>query len=242
MRIIFSRKGFDLGSGKAPSPIIDGRPISLPIPTSRRSHTRYADLGLGNLVEKVTRRKLKAEHLCHHDPMFVEDYCLFGQCGIAQSHLQKQQIGVGDVFLFFGLFSDERTGELHHRIFGYLQIAESVQGPMALSDLISRFPNLHHPHLIGEWSSNNCIYIGEGTTARTASDRLRLTQKGGPLRHWILPAWIEEQGMTYHGSPRRWLGNGRLEIVSRGQEFVVDTQNRCDALRWLDSIIEEIRL
>lgn len=46
MRIIFSRKGFDTGSGGKPSPIVDGRPISLPIPATRNSRTTYAILAL----------------------------------------------------------------------------------------------------------------------------------------------------------------------------------------------------
>ena len=37
MKIIFSRKGFDSAAGKAPSPIIEQEPISLPIPTLERS-------------------------------------------------------------------------------------------------------------------------------------------------------------------------------------------------------------
>lgn len=31
-RIVFSRKGLDSGCASSPSPIVDGRPISLPIP------------------------------------------------------------------------------------------------------------------------------------------------------------------------------------------------------------------
>ena len=117
VRIVLSRKGFDTGSGGAPSPIIDGRPISLPIPTHHRSATTYDNLGLGDLVERVTRSKIGRTHLCHHDPMFTSGQCLFGQCGAAQSHLRNQGVGIGDVFLFFGLFTDESTAERHHRIF-----------------------------------------------------------------------------------------------------------------------------
>ncbi|MGH6672610.1 MAG: hypothetical protein ACRECV_11660 [Xanthobacteraceae bacterium] len=55
MKITFSRKGFDSAAGKAPSPIIEGEPISLPIPTRRRSETSYRLLGLGNIVENMTK-------------------------------------------------------------------------------------------------------------------------------------------------------------------------------------------
>lgn len=79
MRIILSRKGFDTGSGGTASPINGGRPISLPIPTSGRSMTSYDQLGLGDIVEKVTRGKIGRGHLCHEDPMFVSNQCIFGR-------------------------------------------------------------------------------------------------------------------------------------------------------------------
>jgi hypothetical protein len=56
MRIIFSRKGFDSAAGKAPSPIMEGEPISLPIPTERRSETSYRLAGIREIVEHVTKR------------------------------------------------------------------------------------------------------------------------------------------------------------------------------------------
>src|SRR4029450_11040295 len=90
MKIVFSRKGFDSGAGGAPSPIMEGRPISLPIPTPRRSLTTYAALGLGEIVEQVTKGRLSRSSLCHYDPMFEAGRCAFGQTGAAQSHLRNQ--------------------------------------------------------------------------------------------------------------------------------------------------------
>lgn len=172
MRLIISRKGFDLGSGGAPSPIISDRPVSLPIPTTRRSATTYDDLGLGEIVERVTRGRISRGSLCHEDPVFVGGQCLFGQCGAAQSHLSNQGVAVGDVFLFFGLFADEFTGERHHRIFGYLRVAKATAPcEQDLSGLVRR-----HPHTIGEWNDNNIVYSGEGSAAKIAHKALRLTQ------------------------------------------------------------------
>lgn len=59
MKLILSRKGFDSAAGKCPSPIIDGRPLSLPIPASGSLSTTYADLGLGSIVERITRGRLR---------------------------------------------------------------------------------------------------------------------------------------------------------------------------------------
>jgi hypothetical protein len=128
VRIILSRKGFDSASGGAPSPVIGGKPLSLPIPTKRRSETSYRDLGLGDLVEQVSRGRIAADHLCHEDPMFFGGRCLFGQCGAAQSHLRRQGVAFGDVFLFFGLFADEHSGERHHRIYGYMRVDQIIEG------------------------------------------------------------------------------------------------------------------
>ena len=78
VRIIFSRKGFDTGSGGRPSPIKDGCPISLPIPTTRRSITRYEDIGLGELVEEVTGGRIRRNQLCHNDPYHADGNWVFG--------------------------------------------------------------------------------------------------------------------------------------------------------------------
>lgn len=239
MRIIFSRKGFDSGSGGAPSPIIDDRPVSLPIPTKRRSATSYADLGLGDIVERVTRGKIGANHLAHEDPMFFAGRCLFGQCGAAQSHLLRQGVGTGDMFLFFGLFADRETGERHHRIFGWMRVEATITG----DDLRGSNPMLavaprQHPHCIGKWNANNCIWTGPGGLAASADPQLRLTVPGGPLRLWQIPSWLGETGLSYHGRADRWRENSRLETVSRGQEFVVDAGERPDVRLWLESILE----
>jgi hypothetical protein len=124
LRVIFSRKGFDSAAGGGPSPIVDGIPISLPIPSDGFSRTTYGNLRLGDLAGTASRGKLNADDLCHHDPMFTvptssgDGTCLFGQCGAAQTHLANQGVGIGDVFLFFGLYREEESREAHHRIFG----------------------------------------------------------------------------------------------------------------------------
>lgn len=241
MRIIFSRKGFDTGSGGAPSPIIGGRPISLPIPTRWHSTTTYGDVGLGGIVEAATRGRIQADHLCHEDPMFLDGHCLFGQCGAAQSHLSRQGVTEGDVFLFFGLFAEEETGERHHRIFGHMRVENKLEGDalLAAHPVLSKAPR-QHPHLLGEWNANNCIYAGRGHLAATADPRLRLTTAGGPLRVWDVPPWLSSAGLTYHGRAERWREDSQLEIVSRGQEFVTDIGDRAEPARWLDAIIRII--
>lgn len=169
--------------------------------------------------------------------MFTRGQCLFGQCGAAQSHLQNQGVGVGDVFLFFGLFSDEHTGEPHHRIFGYLHVDDLISPTESKLRPLDR----PHPHTLGEWNNNNTVYCGAGAVASRAHEELRLTQAGGPLRHWVVPSWLRRIGLSFHGKPERWMADDRLKIVARGQEFVADIGDELRAREWLRRTIETIR-
>ena len=244
MRVIFSRKGFDSGAGKCPSPIVDGRAKSLPIPTRGPSPTTFADLGLGERVSTLTRQRLCGADLCHDDPMFGPTpdgvWCWFGQSGSAQGHLRKQGVGVGDVFLFFGLFADPGTGERHHRIFGHLTVAAHGPTSIILQSEDWREPARPHPHFVGDRSTHDTIYHGPGATDAPASAALRLTVEGGPVSLWSVPNWLQEIGLTYHGKPTRWLSDNRLQTVAKGQEFVCDIGDKPEPHRWLDRIIGEI--
>lgn len=234
MKIVFSRKGFDSAAGGAPSPIIDGRPISLPIPTQRRSLTTYGALGLGKYVEQVTKGRLTRASLCHCDPMFERERCAFGQTGAAQTHLANHGVGIGDLFLFFGLFADESGKDRHHRIYGYLEV-ESVIG-IGASPAPEHQPagfSHRHPHTIGEWNPNNTIYLGPGEVAATATEPLRLSRQGEQVTRWRVPSWLRSAGLTYHSNPARWEGKDSLTVVGRGQEFVADITTIPEATMWL---------
>ncbi|WP_156839902.1 Nmad3 family putative nucleotide modification protein [Novosphingobium aquimarinum] len=236
MKIVFSRKGFDSTAGGVPSPIVDGVPVSLPIPAADRSSTSYAQRGHGDLVEAVTRGRIARDALCHDDPMFADGHVWFGQCAAAEGHLRKHAVGPGDVFLFFGLFAEPETGERHHRLFGWQQIACHGE-PSGLRDHPQwRDPPRPHPHLSGDWPSNNAIYFGPGDLARTAAPQLRLTRPGGPLNTWRVPGWLRRLGLTYHANPKRWLPGDALDSAKRGQEFICDIGEEPEPRRWLDAV------
>ena len=239
MKIIFSRKGFDSAAGRAPSPIVDGRPISLPSPTSRRSATTYETIGLGSIVERVTRGRIHAEAYCHEDPAFHDGRWAFGQTGAAQSHLKAQGVTVGDVFVFFGLFAGDGGRDRHHRIFGSLVIEEvRLLGSQPRDDQQPQgFPR-RHPHLIGDWNDNNTLYLGPGSRAGSAHDGLRLSKPGGQVSCWMVPAWLPSVGLSYHQKPERWAREGELQLVGRGQEFVADIGDRPEPRAWLQGIVE----
>jgi hypothetical protein len=234
MRVIFSRKGFDSAAGKAPSPIIEGQPISLPIPTGRRSETTYCLAGLGQIVEEITKGRIGADDLCHEDPVFSNGRWAFGQTGAAQTHLETNGVGIGDLFLFFGLFASRDGGDRHHRIFGYMQVDEvrRLGSRPSESDNPKGFPR-RHPHIIGEWEENNTLYVGSGAKARTAHPSLRLTKPGAPASIWTVPEWLKAIGLTYHGNPARWTHETELCTASRGQEFVSNIGDHAAPRQWL---------
>ncbi len=241
MKLVLSRKGFDSAAGGCPSPIIDGRPVSMPIPASRSSATTYADLGLGSLVERISRGRLAGTALCHHDPMFHGGECLLGQCGAAQSHLARHGVGPGDVFLFFGLFADPETGDRHHRIFGYSKVRSTIAVAVMPTAERVELVALRHPHLLDRQVTNDMIYRGEGATAKQAPDSLRMTHPRGPVSFWQVPAWLERKGLSYHAKPWRWAEAGSLQLVSRGQEFVCDIGDDEEAIAWIEEKIAAIR-
>src|SRR5437868_5593942 len=119
MKVILSRKGFDSQYGGVPSPVFpDGSMVSMPIPSlsSQGSRHRYSKLRLpsgetyAEFLEDLGFTDLVQGH-CHLDPdinsaaINRKDWQpAFGQAGAAAKHLSNQNIGAGDLFLFFGWF------------------------------------------------------------------------------------------------------------------------------------------
>jgi hypothetical protein len=169
--------------------------------------------------------------------MFEGGHCALGQTGVAQAHLQRNGVTEGDVFLFFGLFANADGRDRHHRIFGYLEV-QNVHALGTEPDARAQPCGFsrRHPHTIGEWNSNNTLYVGRGYMAATASSRLRLSIPGEPVSQWHVPNWLRRAGLTYHRRPDRWCGDTRLTVVDRGQEFVSGLSKSPDAIAWLDEV------
>ena len=241
MKVVFSRKGFDSSAGGGPSPIVDGRALSLPIPATRgASATTYGNLRLGGHARRASGGRISGRHPCHHDPRFLPDgSAMLGQCGAAQTHLENRGVGMGDVFVFFGLFC-EGAAAPHHRIFGYLQVEEVLPLKDAPKGRVAALAELGMPHAIAMETGNDAVWIGRGATNAPACEELRLTVPGGPLTLWQVPPWLTETGLSYHGRADRWLPDHRLQSVSRGQEFVADIGEREDAREWLRAVIAAI--
>lgn len=149
-----------------------------------------------------------------------------------------------------------------HVILGWLQIGEVVavdaHGQTAL--LRQRPWLVDHPHLHFPPDARNVLYIasdhltlpgvgGTGLPGGGAIDRyderLRLTCPNQPRRSfWRLPPWFGPRPgappLTYHADPRRWSNLGDalgLEVVSQGQEFVLDCAARGEASAWLAHVL-----
>lgn len=185
MRVIFSRKGFDSAAGGGASPVIDGVPMTLPIPAGERSVVRYGDLGgaLPDLVTELSRGRWDRDALCHLDPDLHKDTLRsgrladwrgsLGQEGAAQGHLANQGVTDGDLFLFFGLFrTAERDasgrwrfcGRSRHALFGWLQIDVVIPlGPDGRWFVADHPWLAEHPHARAGWGANNTLYLARPT-------------------------------------------------------------------------------
>jgi Nucleotide modification associated domain 3 len=278
MKLVLSRKGFDSANGGCPSPILDGRLCPLPIPDAG-SPTRYGKISsfngatIARIVEDLTHRRISRRDGAHLDPDLRRDALvraagwrpIFGQAAAAQSHLEKQGIGPGDLFLFFGCFrhAERVAGTFRfvrgapklHVIFGWLQVGRDVR---ATNDLVDEVPWAHgHPHLANpdRYKNNNLYFAsdrlssigvdarGGGTFARLVPE-LILTDTNPYLQcsRWRLPRWFKSNGrplLSYHGKSARWTDcadSTRLQSVGRGQEFVLDVDEYPEARGWLRSI------
>jgi hypothetical protein len=252
VKIVFSRKGFDTGSGGCPSPILAGVPVSLPIPSGPSEPFRYQDLNhpvagnLGEIVARTTKGRIDGTRWAHADPVLPHhpDPAALGQQGAAQAHLENQGVGPGDAFVFFGLFrafdapSNHPDRRPHHRIFGMLRVSEMhALGENPDADAPALLAWRTHPHVHRKGNgANNTLWTGVGQLALSASPALRLTRNDatGPS-DWTPPAWLLRHRMSYHANPDRW-SEGSLRLVARGQEFVSDVGCDPAALAWLEDI------
>lgn len=231
MKIILSRKGFDSGYGKVASPIVSGhRPVSLPIPLPQgvlAGGVSAFGKTLGQVLHDLTGGRLGDGETVHLDPDLDRKSLrrlpgwrpAFGQVAAAQRHLENQQVGVGDLFLFFGWFRQAawKSGHLHytegapdvHAFFGWLQVGQVIKvdevGPKNVPAWLEAHPHVRHA---ADFSGqNNTIYVARGTldlggstdstidgggVFQTWTKGLQLTVPGQKNRSvWRVPTWLE---------------------------------------------------
>lgn len=281
MKLIFSRKGFDSAAGGCASPILpDGQMISLPIPEPRPRRPpllTYAgitagDISLARLVQDLSRGRVRPSTPVHLDPDLVAGSLprppgwrpLFGQAAAAESHLHRQEVTAGDIFLFYGWFRQVEKVQGHYRyrpgapdlhvIFGWLQVEQRLDLAAAapIPEWARQHPHGAHPGR-DRWDA---LYLstprldlpgasqaGAGVFPRF-HPRLCLTDPAGLHRsRWRLPRWFHGAGrrswLSYHGNPDRWHlfpDFVQLQTVGRGQEFVLDGDDYPEVTAWLQTL------
>ena len=266
MKIIISRKGFDSQYGGQPSPILpDGTLLSLPIPLpddqlgfQQLAYQRKTYLQI--IRELKWNTKIDQHITCHLDPDIRKGALstrplnwkpIFGQCDAAQTHLKKNSVSAGDLFLFFGWFrqSEEKQGRLQylagspgvHLVYGYLQIGEvaACGGPLPAYAK-------GHAHTRDKYknTANNCMYISSdqlslnnhfnGAGCLRYHPSLVLTKEGFSRSKWQLPGFFRSLKITYHNE--KSFKDDHFQSVAQGQEFVVEA-NR-EALDWAQQLVE----
>ncbi|HIT88312.1 MAG TPA: hypothetical protein IAB62_11635 [Candidatus Coprocola pullicola] len=268
MKVILSRKGMDSKSGGIANPILpDGTLLSLPIP-DKTAGTAYKDLYYKEqsfkeiICQLYPKFDFNENQTCHLDPDIYEDIegrtatdkwkPAFGQHGVSAVHLDKLSVGVGDIFLFYGMFQKTvyqpdktlcfvRNSPIVHIIYGYMKVGKILR----VQQEIERYS--WHPHSINPDRPNNRLYLPDTYGTFQYDDSLVLTKEGQDNRRlWTLPAFFGKDGISisWQGDNRPVLKDGYAELNSacRGQEFVVTAstpkqeRNLCE---WVVRLIQK---
>lgn len=254
MKIILSRKGFDSKNGGQPSPILpDGTLLSLPI-NSKKDNQLFSDLvfekmSYYDLIKELNpKNKFKKKYTCHLDPDIRRNSLkrgsnwkpLFGQENGALSHLEKNKVQAGDIFLFFGWFKQTEliNGKYSyvkgapdlHIIFGYLQIGEIHKSANSNKDFLK--DHCHYKRF--SKNSNNCIYEPTkqlsfdkklpGSGCLKFNEELVLTKKGFSRSIWELPNYFKKSNITYHSKSS--FKEDYFESAKIGQEFIISENDK----------------
>lgn len=243
----------------------NGEMLSMPIPISpgekgvSLNQINWGEHFYAEVIQGLYPN-LKGDELFHFDPEINraakesrhEKWMpAFGQAGAAQTHLENENIEIGDIFLFFGSFIhtyENSQGKLtwekeheFHAVFGYLEIGEIISAEKIQADYKADIYE-RHPHFENRniYNAHNTLYIASENLSDTAlpgagtfkfRNELRLTKKGYKKSQWTLPAYFHpEFGTTISRclSPIRYRKDGDnllFEPVSIGQDMVVRDSN-----------------
>lgn len=280
MKIILSRKGFDSENGKLPNLILpDGRLLFFPIP-DKTSGILYKDIridvdgykNLYDLLVDLNVKTIKETYTAHLDPDLYYGSLprhkswkpLFGQTGIPLGHLNKCEVGIGDVFLFFGRFHKtkwdsgkvafDKTEKDIHIIFGYFSIGDVIN--LKEKNNKSYEWTKYHPHNFIS-TTPNCIFVAADSLKIDKksyagakvfdhySEKLRLSASNSKISLWKLPKWFypfneNKPPLTYHPKKERWTlleNHTGLQTVGKGQEFVLDADQYPEWKGWVTELL-----
>lgn len=265
-KIILSRKGFDSTAGGKASPILsNGNICSIPIPAHNEkfhgpSQHKYRDLKYDHVkmedVFKEIDSKYSLDDYCHFDPQLNQSIGLFGQTGSAQTELANQNVGPGDIFLFFGWFRNySKKKDLHH-MFGWMQINSVLKEPdeSPIKDFLKQ-KKIKHPH--GEVYTNNTLYVskefieidnkkttlkGFGMFKKTHPDLILTAPDSVNRSKWKMPK-------KYFSNTKNLFLNNRIEWIDEenclinahkgfGQEIVLNSELNPKLIDWVMELIQ----
>ena len=266
MKVVLSRKGMDSTAGGMASPILpDGMLLSLPIPDKAGGQS-YGGLSYKGQSYHAIIHQLNSSFdfskkgICHFDPDIYENITgrpkgwkpAFGQSGISAGHLDRLGVGIGDIFLFYGMFQKtERRGSCglsyvrgfpaRHIIYGYMEVGGILREKQDIEQYF------WHPHSMNAARPHNRLYVPKRYGTFRYCESLVLTKKEQHSRRlWRLPSFFADDGISvsWQGKNRPVLNGAYAELNSsrRGQEFVVaaSTAKLEQTLReWAESLIEE---
>jgi hypothetical protein len=185
---------------------------------------------------------------CHYDPQIFNPSThsetpkykgLFGQTGSALGHLVKENIGAGDLFLFFGWFRDTKRrpdgtyeyvrGTDKHVIWGWLEVERVID---VKRDKVQDSCLRKHPHFSLKRDENK-VFVSKdklsflpdlpGAGVFQYHEKLVLTKKGMSRTKWDLPAYFKGK-ISYHSEAS--FKKDYFQSANRGQEFVVDADDK----------------
>lgn len=266
MKVILSRKGMDSGSGGIPNLILPNkRLLSLPIPDEGSGlpyeKVSFGEKNLRELILEVSPRfgfEKKSKN-CHLDPDIYDDLTTqtkrnpaFGQHEASAIHLDNHEVGVGDIFLFYGMFREtemradgrlryKQKAPIRHIIYGYMKVGKKMDD---LVEINRNYPN--HPHANRKEYNNNRLYVPSEYGTFCYDARLVLTKEGQDKRSiWKLPSFFADNEITItwqsRGCCTRENGYTVMRSSYRGQEFVIeaqDAEHEKELYKWAEELIQ----
>ena len=273
MKVVLSRKGVDSGNSKISSLIFNDKDfIVFPI-KDEKSDKSYGDIKLyDDLWQKIYKIKdyeteINPNKKCHLDPniqnFLQNEENFIGMLGLNSNSItqfinNKIEIAIGDIFLFWGLFSKVKENNQNfyidnffknrHIIYGFLEVGDIIDTKQLTKEDRTNYENKYpclknHPH----WNldnyknkKNNIIYIAKqnGYGMFKYNDELILSAPQSYNRsNWQISqlANCKIQNMQ----SKSFDENGRITINGHGQEFVLEDKN---AEIWAKNLIQKFKI
>ena len=272
MKVILSRKGFEPTHGGIPSPIMpDGTLLLLPKPVEDGTiHYQeltyqgqsYYDIAVSldeNLQE--TLKNASCHTGCFINPAShvppLEWYPAYIHNGPLESHLSRQNVSVGDIFLFYGWFRQTEYDNTYRLrfvpdapelniVFAYFQIGAIIKDNSFFSNHYNwQLNTLTNKRFV----ISSTIYLPTkklsynnhqpGCDILSYSSKLILTKPGYHYNQWQLPDFLcsPDVTITYHNNRNNGFLSGKdyFKASPISEEFVIHGSH--DLKHWVHNMI-----